>query len=66
MRFVNLLILTVLLSGCSFTKYVDAKGRDCSQNLILLLKWDVCKEDKEPLATTVQEINLEANIDNPK
>ena len=62
MRFVNLLILIVLLSGCSFTRFVDKKGRDCTQNWILLFVWDSCEEEKEPLATTVQEIKLDADI----
>jgi hypothetical protein len=63
MKFVNLLVLLVLLSGCAFTKYVDAKGRDCSHNMIFPVKWDECVEEKEPLAITRQEIKVDANVE---
>ena len=62
MKILPIIILSILLSGCYSLSYVDAKGRDCKENLVFLYKWSDCDKTKEPLATTRQEIKVDANV----
>ncbi len=53
----------LILTGCSFTRYVDPKGRDCHRNMIYPLfpvVWETCDEKQEPLA--VERHQIDANI----
>ena len=58
-----LLLLAVSVSSCASMQYVDAKGRDCRDNqLLAFFRWTDCGEKQEPLATTRQEIKLDADV----
>jgi hypothetical protein len=62
-----LLIISLLfLAGCTFFKYVDEKGRDCEHNVIFPFAWETCDTTQEPLATTRQEIKVDATINQTK
>jgi len=53
--FCLVLIVLITTSGCSFTRYVDEKGRDCRRNIVYAVTWDTCDKTQEPLATTRQD-----------
>lgn len=66
MKILLSIVLLGFLGGCSFSQYVDAKGRDCRNNQLILLNWTSCEEEQEALAISRQETILRAEVNGLK
>ena len=61
-----LLCLTLAFSGCSFTRFVDEKGRDCRRNMVypfFPIIWDTCKGEPESLPAKKYELKSDLKAD---
>lgn len=60
MKQLGLVMLVVLVGGCAFNRYVDEKGRDCRDNMVMLTRWVTCDESTATpnLAQPHQKVDL--------